>query len=210
MDFETTIAHLAGTGGYRHALFYRHPGGLRFALSRDGSPLEMVLTALHRATLICQDIFAEDDAILVHLQRHAPARRFQLRGMLRELRLAGISPPRSRQVWVEDPDSGQEAWVHCAFELPGSNLPSLLWCALTVDIASLRPRPECRVYLIHPGKDITVHPYDDRGMDVIGRGAAVLKALYVKHHDWLLDYDIDAMKQTFFEDPAPVHRTQPG
>ena len=217
MDFHTTVANLLDSGSYRHALFYCHPGGLRFASSGGGSPLEMVLTALHKATLICKDIFGEDEAILVHLQRHAPANRFQLRSMLRELELAGISPPRARQVWVEklerdheDPDAEDEAWVHCAFELPASKLQSLLWCALTADFASLRPRPGCRVYLIHRDKGIVVHPYDDRGMDVIGRGASTLKALYVKHHDWLLDYDMDAMNQTFSEHQAPVHRIQEG
>jgi hypothetical protein len=204
MDFRTTVAKLVDTGSYRHALFYHRPGGLRFELSRGGSPLEMVLTALGKATAICKDIFGEDDAILVHLQRYAPANRFQLRSMLRELKLAGISPPRARQVWVEelgrdhdDPDCEDEAWIHFAFELPASKLQSLLWCALTCDLAPLRPRPGCRIYLIHPGKDVIVHPYDDRGMDVIGRGASTLKALYVKHHGWLLDYDLDTMKQTF-------------
>ncbi|MBD8533342.1 MULTISPECIES: DUF3885 domain-containing protein [unclassified Massilia] len=213
MERRKTIDKLTEHGSYRDALFYRHPGGLRFELSSGGDALELVLTALQRATAVCKNIFDGSASILVHLQRYAPQNRFQLRSTLRELRAAGIDPPRSRSIWLDAVSEDEKFsfdvgyWVQCAFELPVAKLQALLWCALTCDFPSLRPNPGCRIYLIHPDKDIIVHPYDDRGMDVIGRGKPTLAALYRKHKDWLLAYDIAAMAQTFEttpEQPQPA------
>jgi len=41
------------------------------------------------------------------------------------------------------------------------------------------------------------HPYDDRGMDVIGCRKPALAALYARHRDLLLAYDLDIMDETF-------------
>ena len=53
------------------------------------------------------------------------------------------------------------------------------------------------VYLIRKENGILIHPYDDRGMDVICRQAAVLKTLYEKHNCYLLDYNREAMDRRF-------------
>jgi len=188
---------------YRYALFYNFPGGLRFELSAGGSPLDQALTALRKATVICDDVFGGEERILVHLEAFAPASRFGLRKMLRELCIAGLVVPKDRDVWLEvedQADDGNESvyWVSCAFEVPMAKLQNLLWCAVATDFgSSLRPNPRCRVYLFNPNKGIVVHPYDDRGMDVISRRTSALVGLYERHNDLLLDYDIEAMRQTF-------------
>lgn len=53
---------------YCFALFYNFAGGLRFELSEGngGSPLYEVLTALRKATAICDDVFGNEDKILAH------------------------------------------------------------------------------------------------------------------------------------------------
>lgn len=142
---------------YRCALFYRFAGSLRFELSSEGSPLEKVLTALGKATAICNDVFEGEERILVHLQAFASASRFSLRKMLRELQQAGIVIPSIREVWVDrtdDDDDGAGCWVSCAFEVPVTKLQNLLWCAVAADFSSVRPNPHCRVYLI---KDRFLH-----------------------------------------------------
>lgn len=186
---------------YRFGLFYRFPGGLRFELSTGGSPLDQVLMALRKATAICDDVFMGEERILVHLQAFASASRFSFRRMLRELQLAGIFIPSVREVWVDqiddDDDYGAGHWVSCAFEVPVPKLQNLLWCAVATDFASLRPNPHCRVYLLNSHKGIVCHPYDDRGMDVIGRQKSALAELYTRHSDLLLEYDLHVMRQTF-------------
>lgn len=201
MNLRREIQEILGAT-YKHALFYNFPGGLRFELSEGGSPLDQVLIALRKATAICDDVFDGADRILAHLRKFVPASRFQLRPTLRELQLAGVTIPKDREIWLEKMDEGQggdddECWLNCAFEIPKSKLQNLLWCALTTDFPPIRPNPRCRVYLLNPDKGIIVHPYDDRGMDVVSRQKSALAGLYERHNDLLLDYDIEAMRQTF-------------
>ena len=205
MEFRRKIQEIVGKP-YRYALFYNFPIALRFELSegQGGGPLEEVLTALRKATVICDDVFRGEETILAHLSAFAPASRFGLRAMLRELHVAGIDIPKVRDVWLEaedetDADDDEnDYWVNCAFEVATAKLQSLLWCAITTDFGyALRPNPHCRVYLLNMNKGIVAHPYDDRGMDVISRRTTSLTGLYEKHNDLLLEYDMEAMRQTF-------------
>lgn len=201
MNFREKIQGIVGST-YRHALFYNFPGGLRFALSEGGSPLDQALSALRKATVVCDDIFAGEERILVHLEAWLPSSRFALRAMLSELRVAGVLIPKVREVWVDaeeqDEEDGEDLrLLCCAFEVPASKLQNLIWCAISVDLGSLRPKPRCRVYLLNLNKSLVAHPYDDRGMDVIGKNKSALSALYIRHGDLLLNYDIETMRQTF-------------
>ncbi|WP_141753148.1 MULTISPECIES: hypothetical protein [unclassified Duganella] len=144
MNLRRKIQEIVGSP-YRDALFYNFPGGLRFELSDGGSPLDQALTALRKATAICNDVFGGEEKILVHLETFAPASCFGLRKMLCELRIAGIVVPRVRDVWLEaeyqtDEVNESGPWVSAAFEIPTAKLQNLLWCAVTADFgASLRP-----------------------------------------------------------------------
>ncbi len=202
MKLRKIIQEIVGST-YRYALFYNFPGGLRFELSEGSSPLDQVLSAMHKATVICNDVFAEDERILVHLEAYAPTSRFGMRTMLRELHVAGIIVPEVRDVWLEVEEQSEAdenptgLFLCCAFEVPATKLQNLLWCALTSDLGPLRPKPRCRVYLVNSDSGIVVHPYDDRGMDVISKNSSALTDLYERHNDMLLADDIAAMRDTF-------------
>lgn len=203
MELRRKIEEVVGSP-YRYALFYNFPSALRFKLSEGGSPLDQVLSALRKGTLICDDAFQGEETILVHLRAFSPASRFGLRSTLRELQVAGIKIPRLRDEWLEtedqtrDDDDGQKYWVNCAFEVAKAKLQNLLWCAITTDFGSdLRPNPHCRVYLLNMAKRIVAHPYDDRGLDLISQCPSALAGLYERHNDLLLDYDMEKMRRTF-------------
>jgi hypothetical protein len=100
---------------------------------------------------------------------------------------------------VDEDEDENWYWVNCAFEAPVAKLQNLLWCSINSDYGSLRPNPYCRIYLLNPEKGIVVHTYDDRGMDVISCVRAALTGLYERHKHMLLDYDMEAMLQTFAE-----------
>lgn len=204
MNLKNKIALLTTDSIYRHALFYNYPGGLRFELSEGGHPLDQVLVAFRKATSICADIFDSDDLILVHLQKIAPPSRYRLRSTLRELDLAGVKIPPTREIWLEKDEedswgesSDERYWINMAFELPLAKLQNLLWCALAGDFGQLHPNPHCLVYLLNIEKEIIIHPYDDRGMDIIGGKFSELKDLYKKYNCWLLGYDLEVMNATF-------------
>ncbi|UOD29226.1 DUF3885 domain-containing protein [Massilia violaceinigra] len=206
MPLRQHIATLADGQAYRHAVFYKLPGGLRFRMAEGGGHFAGVLTAVRKATVVCEDVFAGADTILVHLQRYATANRFDLRPTLKQLRLAGITLPRVREIWTEpvprsDPDDDDSWWLNALFELPRSHLASLLWCAFAKDMWELQPNPHCQVYLINPATGLMAHPYDDRGMDVVGTSHEALRQLYTAHHAWLLDYDRETMDRSFATPP---------
>ena len=46
-------------------------------------------------------------------------------------------------------------------------------------------------------RKVVVHPYDDRGMDVIGPDRDSLMPLYERLNGWLLDHDRNAMDAKF-------------
>ncbi len=202
MSFKRKVQEALGET-YRFALFYNFPSGLRFELSEGGSPFDQVLLALRKATAISTDVFSGQEQILVHFQYFAEASPFELRRTLRELKIAGIVFPRIKDIWSErtdaDDDYGEGAWVNCAFEAPVAKLQNLLWCAVATDFRSIRPNPRCKIYLVNSDMGIVVHPYDDRGMDVVSRHPSALEGLYKQHYDLLLDYDMDVMQETFGE-----------
>lgn len=208
MKYRQHIETLANGQPYRHALFYKLPGGLRFLMADECYSFAGVLSALRKASIVCDDVFAGSATILVHLQRYATPSRFDMRATLRQLALAGIAIPRAREIWAElappdyPGDDDENWWINAVFELPQSHLASLLWCAFATNFWQLRPNPHCLVYLINPASGLIVNPYDDRGMDVVGNNHAALRQLYLKHRDWLFAYDLEAMDSTFAPPPA--------
>lgn len=190
-------------------LFYSYPGGLRFELSKGGSPLERFLVALRKATTICADIFPADKPMVVCLRMVAMSSLFAHRKLLLELRVAGITISRVRCLWLEEAsqDEGfgndKVSWLHIAFETSPTLLQNCLWCALAADIGSIRPRPLCDIYLFNLESRVMVFPYDDRGMDVVGSNPALLARIYSKHHQHLLIYDRQTMAVAFeVSDPS--------
>ncbi|NHZ93768.1 DUF3885 domain-containing protein [Massilia sp. CCM 8733] len=202
MSLRQHIATLVDGQPYRHALFYKLPGGLRFRMAEGGEHFACVLTAVRKATVVCEDVFAGTDTILVHLQSYATPNRFDLRLTLRQLEMAGVTLPRARDIWAEPaprdfPGDDDNWWANALFELPKSSLASLLWCAFATNMWELRPNPHCQVYLINPATGLTVHPYDDRGMDVVGTSHEALRQIYSAHYAWLFEYDLDTMDRHF-------------
>lgn len=53
------------------------------------------------------------------------------------------------------------------------------------------------VFFFNTEKHLLFHPYDDRGVDVVAEKTEDIRFLYKDCQNWLLDYDIERMKQTF-------------
>lgn len=204
MSYRNLISHTFGTEACSDALFYRIPGGLRFELSEGGEELDQVLTALRKATGVLEYAFLGTETIVVCLRRWMGTSPFALRRSLRELATAGITIPSRREYWLDAvpmddrSDIEVEEWnAVVAFEFPVARLQSLLWCAFATDFRPFRPNPHCSIYLMDLERGILVHPYDDRGMDVVGPNQELLFDLYGRFNLMLLDYDRPTMDATF-------------
>lgn len=53
------------------------------------------------------------------------------------------------------------------------------------------------VFFFDTNRNILFHPYDDRGADVVAEKAEDIRFLYEDCKNWLLDYDLERMKQIF-------------
>lgn len=72
----------------------------------------------------------------------------------------------------------------------------IIWCAISYEMA-VTPSAPIMSFLVDPVRQVLVHIYDDRGMDVISLQRDTLLALYKKHSDWLLDYDRERIIEAF-------------
>ncbi len=53
------------------------------------------------------------------------------------------------------------------------------------------------VFFFDTTRHLLFHPYDDRGADVAGETTEKIRFLYADCQNWLLDYDIERMRNTF-------------
>lgn len=196
MNYRIAIEETFLGRAFLRPLFYSYPGGLRFELSEGGHAIDQFLTAHHKASKVCRDIFSGKDNLTICLRVSCfQESKFTYRSNLRDLADAGIKIPRSRFLWLEE--VAEDCLLLVAFSASTILLPRLLWCALSADFGSIRPRPLCSVYLFNLDARVMAFPYDDRGMDVVGPNSSLLERLYRKHGVYLLEHDREAMRASF-------------
>ncbi|HEU0053797.1 MAG TPA: DUF3885 domain-containing protein [Longimicrobium sp.] len=175
------------------ALFHAHAPALRFELSRGGGHLEQFTQAYDRGREILHALFDDSDTLVAVLGFPAGERR----RALRSVRDCRIHIPRPCQAWTEtlEFDGEAEEWSYLAFAAAPELIDPLLWGAAAHDLG-VRPRLECGVYLADPARGVLAHPYDDRGMDLVGRREALAEA-YARFGEYLLDHDRTRMDGWF-------------
>ena len=120
---------------------------------------------------------------------------------------SGLPLPLREAIETSQASYDDEQW-RCIMVMPlqESDMSRALWAALGHDYPSIEPRLELSayVYILSQDLGILAHPYDDRGMDIIGRNKARLTEIYARHRSWLLSYDLDAMDKSF-GGPSSMH-----
>jgi Domain of unknown function (DUF3885) len=181
------------------ALLYRWPVGIRFELD-DQSHREPDFTGIaNRATSIFREAFqAEDSMVAVSLKEPVEA----------------LTPIRSGEStglfeFIAEHFPNSTVQTESASMETEDGIATLQWAALpssievgaifraigNIDFARL-PKITDRVFLLNVSRDVILHMYDDRGLDVIAANPTSLLALYKSHNAWILEYDrarIDAI-----------------
>lgn len=53
------------------------------------------------------------------------------------------------------------------------------------------------VFFVNTTKKLIFNMYDDRGLDIIATDKETIRPIYIKHEDWILDYDKDKIDKQF-------------
>ena len=204
MSLRDELRRVFGPAALEWGLFYRNAPALRFELSDEGSYIQMFTRAYDRAREIVAAALPGTGELVIILSRPGGGGFLAHLSAFRALRDCGIRVPRAFESWSET--TGPE-WEHeprgfLAFTGGREMLIPLLWGAVAADIG-IRPRLRCEVYLADLARGILVHPYDDRGMDVVGPDHALLRDLHGRFDAWLQEHD-RARMDGFFADEPPL------
>ena len=53
------------------------------------------------------------------------------------------------------------------------------------------------IFFFNTTRHLLFHPYDDRGLDIVGKSPEDIRYLYEDCRNWLLEYDMERMQNTF-------------
>lgn len=186
------------------ALFYNHERSLRFELSHSSFYIEMFLQAYNRAKSLIDFIFQDTDTVSVCLTFNGAGGYLAHLSIFRSLKDCQIDIPKEHFAWQKCDREYYELYneeyittrTFICFNLVKTEISKFLWGTLANELG-ICPRSRCALYLFDFEIGILVHPYDDRGMDIIGTNRELLKETYVKFNEWLIDSDRKQMKAYF-------------
>lgn len=170
-----------------HPLFYTYPFGLRFELGEYAldDEADYIRSCYTRGQRIWDTLFAPEDEVLLIFDG-TPDR--ALKSNLQHLQMQRVRakwlPPSPEEEW--DGDYFYRYFYHGpARDFP---FPAILERALGWHYG---------IYLYNRAKKLLLHPYDDRGADLLGPDAATLLPFYESLQDLLLDWDREEMARKF-------------
>ncbi len=191
--------------------FHNNEGALRFELGVGDDPLSYKVTALNRFDTILDDLGFKESPIGVaaycytydanefeppeplHRQLLPFARRIRTWGDIKFCRSEFLLLPHEFDPHLPN-STGISAYHFGMCSIDQGLFSSWLMYHLMHDFG-ICETPLLMLFNLDLG--IMINPYDDRGMDVFGPNRDLLKMLYDKRNDWLLDYDRERMDAAY-------------
>ena len=167
-------------------LFYRWPIGVRFELGLE--------KFRERARGLYEAVFAPEDSCVIISQNrpediHLPERYFQVFELPDAFDSKHRLDLQSLELTTEEDGERETSSLQWA-QLPARSFQygSILQAIANTDHAQT-PSVSGRVYFLNPAKEIIVHMYDDRGLDVIAASKRTIVPIYRTFSDWVLEFD---------------------
>ncbi|MEM7546626.1 MAG: DUF3885 domain-containing protein [Pseudomonadota bacterium] len=208
IDLKKEIESVFGHVELPYGLFYEFDFALRFELGGEGvstrRPIRRFIQAFERAEAVAADLFERSSVWLLsstYGEASPPKKHFKL---FKTIGLSRSDFTDLGAVAQNDADHieefGKDRYRHWAGTLLDSPdlIKEAIWLALGAELG-IRPAANARLYFADFEKQIVLHPYDDRGMDVIAMRKEALSDLYRSRHSWLLEYHMASMKTVFEE-----------
>jgi len=184
-----------GKNSFQNAIFYSNEQCLRFELSEGESYIKMFTSALEKSTEIIETIFEKSESLSICLAFPGDSYLSNF-SVFKELKELQIDIPKENfqlREWVEDDEWNRN---YLFFNIKRTELHKILFGKLGVELG-IKPSFNFDLYIFDIELGVLVHPYDDRGMDVVGTNKFMLKRLYKQYHEMLLNYDIVTMREWF-------------
>ncbi len=201
--YQSQIAQIFGEKALNHGLFYLYPYSLRVELSGSNSYIQMFLRAYERSQAIISFGLGDRQNITICLSFYGGTSLIGKLSVFRSLRSCSITIPKTAEIWqIQQPTDPADEWMgdlmrtFICFEIKFSQVDLFLWGTLANELG-IRPRSNCRLHLLDLERQILFHPYDDRGMDIIGNDRVLMQQIYLRFNNWLLDYDRSTMDAFF-------------
>ena len=192
-------------------LFHQWTVGIRFELNRNHWPNVDREAVLDRAANLYEAVFRRGDLGLIvsghefefepkgwsigkvpqfHNSVFALSRRYSLglHGIAGRQRLTTYRDRSTRIIttykWTE-------------YEPFSIGYREILRAIMNNDFPLRQPRIGDRVYFINQTRNIILHMYDDRGLDLISPQVANLRPIYEAHGSWVLEHDRRSIERVF-------------
>ena len=177
----------------RTPLFYSWNIGLRFDLQIETTNDEDYFQEVnYRASSIFQYIFEATDSILLVFMDYKYRRS--------KIRLSNYIFKQVKNLKKSDLCFTKEKLYYSGT----SNICIIKFNAIAnSDFEDREPRLDkfCfsskEVYFVNLSKKIIFNMYDDRGLDIIASDKEILRSLYEKYNDWILNYDRGKIDKVF-------------
>lgn len=181
------------------------PIALRFEIGPDEIPLwlskdkemtnpEYFKEALNRATTIFELLFDKDDDLILVFQEYSKGIEVTkengfLSKYIKQLdQKEVIYSDEEKLYYDEDPDLDDKSWKRVVIKLKTNDIDYIrvLEGSIYNDFSLEGPSLGGECFFINATKNIILHLYDDRGMDVISSKKTGLGVLYRNVSDWIL------------------------
>ncbi|WP_445989958.1 DUF3885 domain-containing protein [Chromobacterium haemolyticum] len=186
------IKEIFGDNCFSSAVFYKYKDSLRFEISQRDSRLNQFATAYENAKTILHSIFEKDNEVYCSLslsgENLLPAR-----SQIKELQHGGFTIPSQR--FIDYDIDEDEKIARIIFQTSKEECTKLLWMKIAHELG-ISPSTWLDLHIFSIENKILAHPYDERGIDVIGE-KSTLKTAFNKLHHLLINYDIEKMESSF-------------
>jgi Domain of unknown function (DUF3885) len=188
----------------RHNLFASWSFGLRFELSGSGSYVQMFTRALERTLVLMRFALVDVGPIEVVVRcYHGDTPTSMMPKSLHDLTECGFRLPddfvrREHTFKEEYRVTDQETFIteirertkyEYTYRFPArwedANTMALVWAILGGELG-IQPRAAVGAYFIAQESGLVVHPYDDRGIDMVSDAPGMLPAISQRFPDWLM------------------------
>jgi hypothetical protein len=179
-----------------------------FGLGREISETDLVqiprfLHSLRCASTIADSVFPSGCiGIVAGFRPTLPNGTLGQTNVFKDLNGLGFAAPQLSQweaeLYPDEEPEDKTFWDIRSYDLKSDNSDRdiLLWCSAGADLG-IRPIAFVQTFLIDPSRQIMMHLYDDRGMDLTASNPETLRATYEAYDAWLLEYDRERMALLF-------------